>query len=154
MSIQTAGAARPTKGFAAAANEIPRATSRPQLGEFEHQVMVAVRGCGEEAYGLRIAERMVELYGDGLAMAQVYVTLKRLEKKGFLSSQMTVPQPIRGGRSRRVFHMEGKGAVALEQSTAFRSALVASTTGATRNETTEDAYAFSNRGNGLAATVA
>jgi PadR family transcriptional regulator PadR len=105
---------------------MPTEFARPLLGEFEHQVMVAVRNCGEDAYGLRIAEGLLEVYGGSLAIAQVYVTLNRLEKKGFLSSQMQAPRPIRGGRARRVFKLEGKGDLALEQSTAFRRALVTS----------------------------
>jgi DNA-binding PadR family transcriptional regulator len=102
---------------------------RPPLGEFEHQVMAAVRNCGKEAYGLRIAESLLEIYGNALAIAQVYVTLNRLEKKGFLSSQTESPRPIRGGRARRVFLLEGKGDQALEQSTVFRRALVTSVNG-------------------------
>jgi DNA-binding PadR family transcriptional regulator len=101
---------------------------RPPLGEFEHQVMVTVQNCAEEAYGLRIAESLLEIYGSTLAIAQVYVTLNRLEKKGFLSSRTESPRPIRGGRARRVFQLEGKGDQALEQSTAFRRALVTSAT--------------------------
>jgi PadR family transcriptional regulator, regulatory protein PadR len=103
--------------------------NRPLLGEFEHQVMVAVRDCSDEAYGLHIAKHLLEIYGGSLAIAQVYVTLRRLEQKGFLSSRMDVPKPVRGGRARRIFLMEGKGALALEQSTAFRSALAASSKG-------------------------
>jgi PadR family transcriptional regulator PadR len=102
------------------------ASRRPILGEFEHQVMATVRNCGEDAYGLRIAEILLGIYSGSLAIAQVYVTLSRLEKKGFLSSQMDAPRHMRGGRARRVFKLQGKGDAALEQSTAVRSALATS----------------------------
>jgi PadR family transcriptional regulator PadR len=102
------------------------AAKRPILGEFEHQVMRAVSQLGEDAYGLNIARQLIERYGGNLAIAQVYVTLSRLEKKAFLSSTTTEPKPVKGGRARRVFILEGKGIQALEQSTTFRNALAAS----------------------------
>jgi DNA-binding PadR family transcriptional regulator len=100
--------------------------SKPILGEFEQQVMVAVRDCGSEAYGLNIARRLIEVYDTSVAIAQVYVTLKRLEQKGFLSSKLT-PESTDGGRTRRFFRMEASGELALEQSTAVRRALVKDT---------------------------
>jgi PadR family transcriptional regulator PadR len=117
---------RPVVVLAPADQTTGASQRRPLLGEFEHQVLVAVRDCGGEAYGLRIAEMLLGIHGGSLAIAQVYVTLRRLEKKGFLSSQTQAPRPIRGGRARRVFNLEGTGEQALEQSTAFRRALVTS----------------------------
>ena len=109
---------------------------RPSLGEFEHQVMIAVRNSGDEAYGLQVAKRLLEKYGGSLAIAQVYVTLQRLVSKGLLSSYVDAPRPIRGGRARRIFKIEEAGVQALEQSTAFRHALL----GSENKETQRDAY--------------
>ena len=72
---------------------VARRADKCPLGEFEHQVMVAVKHCEPEAYGVRICERLLAIYGASLALAQVYVTLNRLERKGFLSSSWTDPKP-------------------------------------------------------------
>jgi DNA-binding PadR family transcriptional regulator len=101
-------------------------TSRPRLGEFEHQVMLAVQACGSEAFGLNIAKYLLGIYGTKLAIPQVYVSLKRLEEKSFLASQLS-PGSTRRGRTRRFFVVTEDGAHALEKSTAFRRALLAKT---------------------------
>jgi PadR family transcriptional regulator, regulatory protein PadR len=103
-----------------------RRAQKAPLGEFEQQVVAAVKDCEPEAYGVRVCEHLLELHGGSLALAQVYVTLNRLERKGFLSSHWTDPKPIPGGRSRRIFKLDGKGVMALEQSIASRERALAS----------------------------
>ena len=46
----------------------------------------------------------------------VYVTLDRLEKKGFLSSRLGAPTPERGGKAKRIFSLEAEGRAALRVS--------------------------------------
>jgi PadR family transcriptional regulator, regulatory protein PadR len=82
--------------------------------------MVAVKHCEPDAYGIRICERLLAIYGASLALAQVYVTLNRLERKGLLSSCWSNPKPTRGGRARRCYKLESNGVTALDESTTFR----------------------------------
>ena len=51
--------------------------------------------------------------GRSIARAAVYITLRRLEEKGFVSSWMGEPTPERGGKARRHVKLEPKGAKAL-----------------------------------------
>lgn len=90
------------------------------LGEFEQMVMLAVLRLDDEAYGVPIHDEIERVTGRDTSRGAVYVTLDRLEKKGYLRSWMSDPRPERGGRSRRCYELEPGGVEALEQS---RSAL-------------------------------
>lgn len=110
-----------------AGKAVPKKQSRERLGVFEAQTLAALSAAGGHAHALEIAKRLATAYGGGFALPQVHVTLKRLERDEFVSSVVEDhPRPIRGGRARRVFNLEGKGARALDESTANYNALVSS----------------------------
>jgi DNA-binding PadR family transcriptional regulator len=68
-----------------------------------------------EAYGIPIVEEIERRTGRSVARAAVYVTLRRLEDKGFVSSRMSGPTPERGGKGRRYVKIEAEGARALRE---------------------------------------
>ena len=71
------------------------------LGEFEQMVLLAIAHLGGEAYGVPIVEEIERRTGRSVARAAVYITLRRLEEKGFVTSWMSDPTPERGGKARR-----------------------------------------------------
>ena len=83
------------------------------LGEFEQLVLLAIVHLRGEAYGTPIVEEIERRTGRSVARAAVYVTLRRLEEKGFVSSWMSDPTPERGGKGRRCVKLEAEGARAL-----------------------------------------
>ena len=83
------------------------------LGEFEQMVLLAIAHLRGEAYGTPIVEEIERRTGRSVARAAVYVTLRRLEEKGFVSSWMSDPTPERGGKARRYVRLEPEGARAL-----------------------------------------
>ena len=83
------------------------------LGEFEQLVLLAIAHLREDAYGIPIVEEIERRTGRSVARAAVYVTLRRLEEKGFVSSWMGDPTPERGGKSRRYVKLTASGARAL-----------------------------------------
>ena len=83
------------------------------LGEFEQLVLLAIAQLRGEAYGTLIVEEIERRTGRSVARAAVYVTLRRLEEKGFVSSWMSDPTPERGGKGRRYVRLEADGARAL-----------------------------------------
>jgi DNA-binding PadR family transcriptional regulator len=85
------------------------------LGEFEQLVLLAIVHLRGEAYGTPIVEEIERRTGRGVARAAVYVTLRRLEEKGFVSSWMGEPTPERGGKGRRYVKIEADGARALRE---------------------------------------
>ena len=83
------------------------------LGEFEQMVLLAIAHLRGEAYGIPIVAEIERRTGRRVARAAVYITLRRLEEKGFVSTWMGDPTPERGGKGRRYVKLEAEGARAL-----------------------------------------
>jgi DNA-binding PadR family transcriptional regulator len=83
--------------------------SRNTLGGFEHQVMLAVLRLGDEAYSVPIALEIEEHTGREVSQAAAFVTLRRLEKKGLLSSRLDDASVAETGRERRYFSVTPAG---------------------------------------------
>lgn len=84
------------------------------LGEFEHLVMLAISRCGGEIGGADIHEQLEKVARREASLPAIYVTLARLERKGYLHSRESTA-PERGGRPRRLFSVTRSGAAALRQ---------------------------------------
>lgn len=80
-----------------------------RLGEFELMVMLAVLHRNDDAYGVTIADELEERSGRATSRGALYVTLKRLEEKGFLTSSLDRPVEDRGGRRRRYYRATAEG---------------------------------------------
>jgi len=89
--------------------------SHQGLGEFEQMVLLAIVHLEGEAYGIPIVDEIERRTGRTVARAAVYVTLRRLEEKGFVSSRISDPTPERGGKGRRYVKIEPSGARALRE---------------------------------------
>src|ERR671920_386792 len=85
------------------------------LGEFEQLVLLAIVHLRGEAYGTPIVEEIERRTGRRVTRAAVYVTLRRLEEKGFVSSWMSDPTTERGRKGRRYVRLEAEGARALRE---------------------------------------
>jgi DNA-binding PadR family transcriptional regulator len=85
------------------------------LGEFEQLVLLAIVHLQGEAYGVPIVEEIERRTGRSVARAAVYVTLRRLEEKGFVTSRLGDPTPERGGKGRRYVRIAAEGARALRE---------------------------------------
>jgi DNA-binding PadR family transcriptional regulator len=83
------------------------------LGEFEQLVLLAIVHLRGEAYGTPIVEEIERRTGRSVARAAVYITLRRLEEKGFVSSWMSDPTPERGGKRKRHYTLRPAGRAAL-----------------------------------------
>ena len=83
------------------------------LGEFEQLVLLAIAHLGDDAYGIPIVEEIERRTGRSASRGSVYVVLRRLEEKGFVSSWMSDPTPERGGKARRLVKLTAEGARAL-----------------------------------------
>ena len=77
--------------------------------DFEQQVLLAVWRLEGDAYGASVRTELEERTGRPIAQGAVYVTLVRLEKKGLLSSRMSDPTPVRGGKAKRLFDIQPAG---------------------------------------------
>jgi DNA-binding PadR family transcriptional regulator len=89
------------------------------LGQFEQLVLTAILTLGDDAYGVTVHARVAELAEPkAVSLGAVYVTLDRLEDKGFIASWRSDPTPERGGRAKRCYRLEGTGERALQESAA------------------------------------
>ena len=89
------------------------------LGEMEHLVLLAILRLGREAYGIPIMDEVASRSGRSVSKATVYVALKRLERKGFVSSRLGEATAERGGRAKRYFRLRPAGLKAMRESRAM-----------------------------------
>ncbi|MCB0847720.1 MAG: PadR family transcriptional regulator [Bacteroidetes bacterium] len=93
------------------------------LGEFEELVLLMVVILQEEAYVFKIREEILEQLDRAVAMGALHATLARLEKKGFLNSDMTGATQERGGRRKRVYQLTSSGKEAVKKVREIREKL-------------------------------
>lgn len=79
------------------------------LGEFEQMVLLAMLHVEGDVYGVPIVEEIERRTGRSVSRSAVYVTLRRLEKRGLVTSWMGEPTGERGGKGRRLVHVEPEG---------------------------------------------
>ncbi|MPY89735.1 MAG: PadR family transcriptional regulator [Luteitalea sp.] len=79
-------------------------------------VLIAILHLGDDVYGVPIVDEIQRRTGRTVAPAAVYVTLRRLERKGLLSSWMSDSTPERGGKARRCVKVTRGGLESLRES--------------------------------------
>lgn len=81
-------------------------------GEFEQTVLLALAANEEETSGGAVYDLIVESTGREISLAAVYITLARLEDKGWAEVRTTPPEPGKGGKPRKFFRLsEGGGRI-------------------------------------------
>jgi len=83
--------------------------SRFNLGTFDLMILLALMRLGDAAYGVPISREIEETSGRVVALATLYTTLTRLEKKGLVSSRLGEPTAERGGRAKKYFRVTARG---------------------------------------------
>lgn len=76
---------------------------RDTLGEFEHQVLLSILRLGGEGYSVGIVLELEERTRRDVSQSAVFMTLRRMEKKGLLSSRLDDASVPATGRERRYF---------------------------------------------------
>ena len=97
-------------------------TDVSSLGEFEQVVLLSVLRLGDGAYAVPVQEEILRCTGRDVSRGSIYITLDRLETKGYLKSRLADPTPERGGRAKRYYTLRPRALDALRES---RRALVA-----------------------------
>jgi DNA-binding PadR family transcriptional regulator len=77
--------------------------------------MLAVAALDDDAYGVSIATRIDDRTGRDVSIGAVYATLGRLADKGFVSFRVSDPEPVRGGRARKLVALTPAGMRALRR---------------------------------------
>jgi DNA-binding PadR family transcriptional regulator len=83
------------------------------LGGFEKLLLLAVLRLGNDAYGAAIFDELAARTARTVAPGAVYVTLRRLEKRGLVRARKGAPTPERGGRAKKIYALQPEGLAAL-----------------------------------------
>jgi PadR family transcriptional regulator, regulatory protein PadR len=79
------------------------------LDDIDLMTLLAILRLGEEAYGVPLCKELTSMTGKTTALASVYKTLERLEKRGLVASRMGEPSAERGGRAKRFVRVTQQG---------------------------------------------
>jgi DNA-binding PadR family transcriptional regulator len=95
------------------------------VGEFELYVMLAIAHLGDDAYGIAVRQAIEVRTGREIAIGAVYATLGRLEDKRLVRHDLSDPQPVAGGRARKIFALTPDGQRALRHSATMMTRMMA-----------------------------
>lgn len=76
---------------------------KTKLGEFEELVLLTVAALQEEAYGVEIKRELEARIREKLSVGSIQSALKRMEEKGFLTSEFGEATQKRGGKRKRIY---------------------------------------------------
>ena len=94
-----------------------------KIGELEELVLLAVGSAYDQAYAVMILEIIKEHTNRVLDVTAIHSVLRRLEKKGYVTSAMGGATSERGGRRKRFFTLSKSGRSVLEEIMVVRSTL-------------------------------
>ncbi|MDX1385127.1 MAG: helix-turn-helix transcriptional regulator [Thermoanaerobaculia bacterium] len=77
--------------------------TRTSLGELEERLLLALLHVGPESYSVALVAELEARTGRSVSPAAAHMVLRRLEKRGFVTSRMGDPTPERGGRAKRLY---------------------------------------------------
>jgi PadR family transcriptional regulator PadR len=86
------------------------------LGHFEQLVLTAVISTGKKAYPVTIRDVVARMDRRDINLGSVYITLARLEDKGYVRSRLGASTAERGGRPKRFYRILASGERALAES--------------------------------------
>ena len=84
------------------------------LGEFEEIVLLTVGLLQDKGYGYAIKEEIETRLHRSVSVGALHSALRRMEKKGYLTSSRGEGSTERGGRPKLYFHITTYGMKALE----------------------------------------
>ena len=99
--------------------------SAPPVREFELVVLLAVLSLRDEGYPVSIRDAIEDRTRRQVSRAAVFITLERLESKGFVTSRYGDPTPVRGGRAKRFFQATPAGVKAAKESVRLMRSMTA-----------------------------
>lgn len=76
---------------------------KTKLGEFEELVLLTVAALQDQAYGVEIKRELENRLSESLSVGSIQSALKRMEEKGFLTSQFGEATQKRGGKRKRIY---------------------------------------------------
>lgn len=97
--------------------------SEHSLGEFEELILLMVAAHNREAYGVLVLENLEEKLNKKVNISAVHVSLKRIEKKGFVESSYGGITNERGGRRKKYYAITALGKKVLDRQYELRTSI-------------------------------
>ncbi len=85
------------------------------LGELEELVLLSVATLADDVYGVTVKRYIFQETGRNVNISAIHEVLKRLQRKGYLTSRIGGATKTRGGRRKRLFELTAAGRNKLEQ---------------------------------------
>ena len=82
---------------------------RYRLGNLEEMILLTLMLISDEAYGVSIRDEYVKQSKHNISLSAVHTVLRRLEKKGFIESDLGGATTDRGGRRKRLYKITRYG---------------------------------------------
>ncbi|MCI0614773.1 PadR family transcriptional regulator [bacterium] len=76
---------------------------KTKLGEFEELVLLTVAALQQDAYGVEIKRELERRLKARLSVGSIQSALKRMEEKGFLTSEFGEATQKRGGKRKKIY---------------------------------------------------
>jgi len=92
-----------------------RKFSMKELTKLEELVMIAIWRLEEDAYGVKIKNKVKEIGGREYFYNTLYTTFDQLTRKGCITKHFGEPSAVRGGKRKVYFHITKKGRSELEK---------------------------------------
>lgn len=96
---------------------------KTKLGEFEELVLLTVALLQQEAYGVEIKRELEIRLKVKLSVGSIQSALKRMEEKGFLTSEFGEATLKRGGKRKRIYSTTSHARKVLEEMKEIRAGL-------------------------------
>ena len=85
------------------------------LSGHDELLLLTILNLKDNAYGATMMKHLTKVTGKEWSIGAIYDPLYRLEKTGYVKSDLSMPSQERGGRSKRVYTVTKKGVDALQQ---------------------------------------
>jgi PadR family transcriptional regulator PadR len=79
------------------------------LSRTEELLLNCILRLQEDAYTFMISEKLKEITGKRWAFGAIFISLDRLERKGYINSYLGDETPERGGRRKRFYSISKEG---------------------------------------------
>ncbi len=96
---------------------------RSRLGEFQELILMTAIMLRTDAYGNEIQRELEERLNERLSVGAIQTALKRMEEKGFLTSEWGEATQRRGGKRKRIYSATPYAHQVLQEMKDIRSSL-------------------------------
>ena len=96
---------------------------KSRLGEFEELTLLTVASLRHDAYGVEIKRELESRLKTKLSVGSIQSALKRMEEKGFLTSEFGEATQRRGGKRKRIYATTSYGYRVLAEMKEIRAGL-------------------------------